>query len=68
MFIVRMFAPYGTVPVQAEFQGIFTTKDKAMERIHFWKDMGCVTGYTALIETACVDGVGKHEKVFEVQL
>ena len=68
MFIVRLFAPYGTMPKQAEFQGIFTTKDKAMERVHFWKDMGCVEGYTALIETARVDNEGKHEKVFEVQL
>lgn len=66
-YIVRLFAPYGTVPTQGEYQGLFSTKEKAMGRIRFWKDMTCVQGYTAVIELVQPDG-GQSEKVFEVVL
>lgn len=67
LFLVRLFAPYGTLPTQGDYQGIFTTKEKAMDRVRFWKDTKCVEGYTAVIYVTQPD-TGDCEKVFEVQL
>jgi hypothetical protein len=39
-----------------------------MTRVHYWKDLGVVSGYTIVIQLAQVDGVGVSEKVFEMQL
>lgn len=66
-FVVRLFAPYGTFPTQTEYQGIFTTKEKAMERIHYWKGFSIVQGYTAVIHTVKPDETQSENKVFEVQ-
>ena len=67
LYLVRLFAPYGTLPKQGEYQGIFTTKEKAMERVHFWKDSKCVDGYTCVIYVTTPD-TSISEKIFELQL
>jgi hypothetical protein len=68
MYAVLFNAPYGTVQTQNQFQGVFTTRDKALAHVRKWKDLRLIPGYVATVTRIGVDDDTALEKVAEIEM